>query len=77
MSHVLVPAAVIALPAFAVWLWRAIFRPMAPCRRCGGQSRVGDRERWRNRDCSRCDNKRERMTLGARLVRGQGRGWGK
>jgi hypothetical protein len=69
-------AAVVALPFAALWLWRAIFRPMAPCRWCRGRSRAGDRRRWRNLDCSHCD-KGQRMTLGARIVRWQGRGWGK
>ena len=58
------------------WLWRAIFRPMAPCRWCRGKGKAGDRKRWRNLECKHCD-KGERMTLGARIVRGQGRGWGK
>ena len=59
-----------------LWLGRAIFRPMAPCRWCRGRKRVGDRKRWRNLEWSHCD-KGERMRWGARLVRGQGRGWGK
>ena len=59
----------------AIWLWRARYRPMAPCRWCGGQGKKGDRERWRNLDCKHCGNTGERMTWGARLV--HGRRWGK
>jgi hypothetical protein len=74
------PAAALIAVAVAspvlLFLWRAIFRPMAPCRRCRGRSRAGTRARWRNLDCSRCGNTGQRMTWGARLVRG-GRGWGK
>ena len=75
------PAAALITVAIAspvlLWLGRAIFRPMAPCRWCRGKRRAGDRRRWRNLDCSHCGNTGERMTLGARIVRGQGRGWGK
>jgi hypothetical protein len=66
----------IATP-LGVWLGRAIFRPMAPCRWCRGRSRAGDRKRWRDLDCSHCGNTRKRMTWGGKLVRGQGRGWGR
>jgi len=66
----------IAAPVL-LFLGRAIFRPMAPCRWCRGRRRAGSRRRWRNLDCSHCGNTGERMTLGGRIVRGQGRGWGK
>jgi hypothetical protein len=67
----------IAAPVL-LWLGRAIFRPMAPCRWCRGRFRAGDRSRWRNLKCSHCvETPGERMTLGARIVRGQGRRWGK
>lgn len=75
------PAAALIAVAIAspvlLFVWRAIFRPMAPCRRCGGRSRAGNSSRWRNLDCPRCGNTGQRMTWGARLVRGPGRGWGK
>jgi hypothetical protein len=50
---------------------------MSPCRWCGGKSKVGDSERWRDTDCSHCGNTRKRMRWGARMIRGQGRGWGR
>jgi len=60
----------------AVWLWMAIYRPTAPCRWCRGKRRAGNSKRWRDLDCSHCNNKRTRTTWGARLVRGGNR-WGK
>ena len=67
---------VIGLPLGA-WLWLAIFRPMGPCWRCRGRRRKGSRTRWRNLKCERCGSTGEHMRLSARIVRGQGRGWGK
>jgi hypothetical protein len=77
MAQLWEAAAIVAVPFAAVWLGRAIFRPMAPCRWCRGRRRAGDSERWRNLNCSHCGNTGQRMTLGGRIVRGQGRGWGK
>jgi hypothetical protein len=60
----------------AVWVWRAIYRPTAPCRWCRGRKKVGSSKRWRKRTCRFCkDTPGERMTWGARMLRG-GR-WGK
>ena len=61
----------------AIWLWRARYRPMAPCRWCGGQKKVGDSERWRHRECSHCGGTGERTTWGGKLMHGQGKRWGK
>jgi hypothetical protein len=74
--HAAVILVAIAAPVL-LFAWRAIFRPMALCWRCRGRSRAGSRSRWRNLNCARCGNSGQRMTWGARMVRGQGRGWGK
>lgn len=66
----------IAAPVL-LWLWRAIFRPKAPCRWCRGRRRAGNSRMWRDLKCSHCGDTGQRMRLSARIVRGQGRGWGK
>ena len=60
-----------------VWAWFAFFRPMGPCPDCKGRRRIGTSKRYRKVECERCGNSGEQMRLSARIVRGQGRRWGK